>query len=176
MSHHTRHLARLLPVLRHAAAHLGVEQTPTGKRLGLTNTRVMALVIIDATPECSMTELARALDLPAPLATRVVVELNDRGLVERFAHDADRRKVLLRLTPEGRSAVVAARAEAEAQVESVVERMSEDEIAALVTGLEAFLRVLHEPSPEVAELPAHSHAGLDDPPPMRRPARRKEEA
>jgi DNA-binding MarR family transcriptional regulator len=176
MSHHTQHLARLLPVLRHAGAHLGVEQTPTGRRLGLTNARVMAMVSIGAAPECSMSDLAQALDLPAPLATRVIGELHDRGLVERFAHATDRRKVLLRLTPEGRSAVAATRAEAEEQVESVSERMSEDEIAALVTGLEAFLRVLHEPSAGAAVLSAHAHAGLDNPVSATWPAHRKEEA
>jgi hypothetical protein len=77
---------------------------------------------------------------------------------------------------EGRSAVAATRAEAEAQVESVIEQMSDDAIAALVTGLEAFLRVLHEPSPGVAARSARVHADLDDPASVRWSARRKEDA
>ena len=51
MSHHTKDLSRLMPVLRHATTHLGVEQTATGKALGLTNSRMMALAAVIAAGE-----------------------------------------------------------------------------------------------------------------------------
>jgi len=133
MPHHTKDLSRLMPLLRHATTHLGVEQTPTGKALGLTNARMMALAAVGGAETCSMGDLAQRLSLPAPLATRVADELVTRDLVERLGDPSDRRRVVLRLTEEGR--------------------------AALDVGLRAFLRVLHAPAPDGTPptLPAHDH-------------------
>ena len=159
MSHHTKALSRLMPVLRHATTHLGVEQTPTGKALGLTNARLMALAAVSAAGECSMTDLATRLALPAPLATRVADELVARDLVERFGDPSDRRRVVLRLTAQGHAALEAVHDEAEELVSTVLLRMTEAETESLLVGLRAFLRVLHSPAPDGAPpaLPAHDH-------------------
>jgi len=148
-----------MPVLRHATAHLGVEQTPTGKALGLTNARMMALAVVDSPDGCSMTDLAQRLSLPAPLATRVTDELVDRALVERLGDRHDRRRVILRLTDQGRATLAAVHTEAEELVSAVLLRMTEEETEALLVGLQAFLRVLHTPSPDGASppLPGHDH-------------------
>ena len=158
MPHHTKDLSRLMPVLRHATTHLGVEQTPTGKALGLTNARMMALAAV-AADECSMSDLARRLAVPAPLATRAADELVARGLVERFGDPGDRRRVVLRLTAQGRSALETVHGEAEQLVSAVLLRMTEAEAEALLVGLKAFLRVLHAPAADgaPAALPAHDH-------------------
>jgi DNA-binding MarR family transcriptional regulator len=159
MPHHTKDLSRLMPVLRHATAHLGVEQTPTGKALGLTNARMMALAAVDAAGPCSMSDLARQLALPAPLATRVADELVARDLVERFGDPGDRRRVLLRLSAKGRSALSAVHGEAEQLMSAVLLRMTAAEAEALLVGLQAFLRGLHAPTPDGAPpaLPEHDH-------------------
>ena len=159
MPHHTRDLSLLMPLLRHAMAHLGVEQTPTGKEIGLTNARMMALAAVGAADGCSMSDLARRLALPSPLATRVADELVARGLVERSGDARDRRRVLLRLTRPGRETLAAVHTEAEQQIGAVLRRMTEDEAGALVVGLRAFLRELHEPAADGAPpaVPAHEH-------------------
>ena len=159
MSHHTKDLSRLMPVLRHATTHLGVEQTPTGRALGLTNARMMALVAVGGGDGCSMTELAQRLSLPAPLATRVADELVARDLVERLGDPGDRRRVMVRLTRQGQTALDTVHREAEQLVSAVLERMTEAETEALLVGLQAFLRVLHAPAPDgaPAALPAHDH-------------------
>ena len=159
MPHHTKDLSRLMPLLRHAIMHLGVDQTPTGKALGLTNARIMALAAVDAEDGCSMTDLAERLALPAPLATRVADELVARDLVERSGDPSDRRRVVLRLTEEGRRAFETVHQEAEQLVSAVLLRMTEDETEALLAGLRAFLRALHAPAPDRAPptLPAHDH-------------------
>jgi DNA-binding MarR family transcriptional regulator len=159
MPHHTQDLSRLMPVLRHATAHLGVEQTPTGKALGLTNARMMALAAVGAAQACSMSDLARHLALPAPLATRVVDELVARDLVERYGDADDRRRVLLRLTEAGCTALVTVHREAEELMSAVLSRMTVAETESLLIGLEAFLRVLHVPAPDGAPpaVPAHDH-------------------
>lgn len=148
-----------MPVLRHATTHLGVEQTATGKALGLTNARMMALAVVGAEGGCSMTDLARRLDLPAPLATRVVDELVARELAERSGDPSDRRRVVLHLTAQGRTALETVHHEAEQLVSSVLLRMTEAETEALLVGLKAFLRVLHAPAPDGTPpaLPAHDH-------------------
>ena len=160
MSHHTKDLSRLMPVLRHATTHLGVEQTATGKALGLTNARMMALAAVGVKDHCSMTDLAQRLSLPAPLATRVADELVARDLVERFGDPADRRRVVLRLTEDGRTAFETVHQEAEQLVSAVLLRMTEAESEALLVGLQAFLRVLHAPAPDGAPpaVPVHDHA------------------
>ena len=159
MSHHTKDLSRLMPVLRHATTHLGVEQTPTGRALGLTNARMMALAAVGAGDGCSMTDLAQRLSLPAPLATRVADELVARDLVERLGDPGDRRRVMVRLTRQGQTALDTVHREAEQLVSAVLERMTEAETEALLVGLQAFLRVLHAPAPDgaPAALPAHDH-------------------
>lgn len=148
-----------MPLLRHAIAHLGVEQTTTGRALGLTNARVMALDALDAEDGCSMGELARRLELPAPLATRVADELVARGLALRGGDPGDRRRVVMRLTPEGRAALRAIHCEAEELVSTVLLRMSEEETDSLLVGLRSFLRALHAPGEDgtPAALPDHDH-------------------
>jgi len=159
MSHHTKDLSRLMPLLRHATTHLGVEQTATGKALGLTNARMMALAAVGAGDGCSMTDLAQRLALPAPLATRVADELVARDLVERSGDPDDRRRVVLRLTEQGRTTLETVHHEAEQLVSAVLLRMSEAETEALLVGLQAFLRMLHAPAPDgdSPTLPAHDH-------------------
>ena len=148
-----------MPVLRHATTHLGVEQTPTGKALGLTNARMMAFAAVGAASACSMTDFATRLALPAPLATRVADELVARDLVERFGDPRDRRRVVLRLTERGRTALDTVHGEAEQLMSAVLLRMTEAETEALLVGLQAFLRVLHAPASDGASpaLPAHDH-------------------
>lgn len=159
MSHHSRDLTHLMPLVRHAMAHLGVEQTATGKELGLTNGRSMALAVVDARGGCSMSELARDLGLPSPLATRVADELVTRRLVERDADPLDRRRVLLRITARGRKALADVHEEAECLLAGVLERMTPSEREALLAGLRALLRVLHAPEDQSASsaVPAHRH-------------------
>ena len=148
-----------MPLLRHAMAHFGVEQTPTGKELALTNGRMMALAVVDVRGECTMSELARDLGLPSPLATRVGEELVTRGLVERGSDPGDRRRVLLRLTDRGREAFTAVHDEAEELISAVLMRMTTEETESLLFGLRAFLRALHQPAEDGAPpvVPAHGH-------------------
>jgi MarR family transcriptional regulator, lower aerobic nicotinate degradation pathway regulator len=157
--HHSKDLSRLMPVLRHATTHLGVEQTATGRALGLTNARMMALAAVIAAEPCSMSELAARLALPSPLATRVAEELVTRDLVERFGDPGDRRRVLLRSTEQGRATLDAVHGEAEQLVSAVLERMTAAETEALLVGLRAFLRELHTPPTDGTPptIPTHDH-------------------
>lgn len=154
MSEQSHRLANVMPLLQHVTSHLGVQSTPTGKKLGLTNTRMMALGAASRTAGMTMTELADELALPGPLATRAVDELVQRGLVERSTDPTDRRRVIVAATTEGVTTIGAVHQETEAAYLPVIERMAPEEADALVTGLEALIRVLHEPD---SPLPRHRH-------------------
>lgn len=157
MSHHTERLAHLMPLLQQTAAHLGVQYTVTGRHLGLTNTRMVALVTVAAADGRSMSDIAQALDLAAPLATRTIDELTERGLIERSGDRSDRRRVLVSATAAGARAIDDVHAEAAELIAAVLERMTSKEQDALVLGLEALLRAMHEPQPDGVPGPLSGH-------------------
>ena len=105
-----------------------------------------------------MSDLARHLALPSPLATRVAEELVSRDLVERFGDPGDRRRVLLR-DGAGARGTRAVHGEAEQLVSAVLERMTDAETEALLAGLRAFLRELHTPAADGTPpaIPTHDH-------------------
>lgn len=145
MTRPTERLARIMPLVHHAISHLGVQATATGKRLGLTNTRIMALAVVLHSDSVTMSDLATAIGLPAPLATRTVDELVERGLLERLPDADDRRRVLVRITDEGRQATHEIHHESGVMLGRVFEQMTDEQVDALVDGLEALLAALHSP-------------------------------
>lgn len=149
----TARLARIMPLVQHAVSHLGVQTTETGKRLGLTNTRMMAMAVALHHENVSMTDLATALGLPAPLATRTVDELVERGLLERAADPDDRRRVLVRITTSGRQAFHDIHSESGVLLDRVLDQMTDEQVESLVGGLEALIAALHGPG----GLPSHGH-------------------
>lgn len=96
-----------------------------------------ALVTLAREPDISTTDLARAIKLTQPAASRLVDGLAARGLIER--EPGSGRAVALRLTGEGQAAVrrlLDARRDA---IGTLVARLDEPERAALERGLEKVL-------------------------------------
>jgi len=73
------------------------------RTLGLTVPRYRAIGVIARFEPCTMSELADYSMVERTTMTRVVDQLVAEGLAERNTTRADRRKVLLNLTPAGRS-------------------------------------------------------------------------
>ena len=72
--------------------------------LGRGSGRVKALLWLAEGP-LSLSGLAEAVGVDAPYATLIVDTLEERGLVERRADPADRRRKLVSLTSQGKEAV-----------------------------------------------------------------------
>jgi DNA-binding MarR family transcriptional regulator len=72
--------------------------------LGRGSGRVKALMWLAEGP-LSLGGVAEAVGVDAPYATLIVDTLEERGLVERRADPADRRRKLVTLTPQGKEAV-----------------------------------------------------------------------
>src|SRR5262245_29751340 len=70
-------------------------------RLGMSFIRVKALTHLAVAP-MTMRDLAALLAVDAPYTTVVVDDLESRGLAERRADPADRRRRIVAVTPSGR--------------------------------------------------------------------------
>lgn len=69
---------------------------------GLGRAHHRALYFIARRPGLAVSELLRLLNITKQSLSRVLGELQDKGLVSQQVGDRDRRQRLLRLTPEGR--------------------------------------------------------------------------
>jgi DNA-binding MarR family transcriptional regulator len=74
-------------------------------RLDVSFSQVKMLFRLGETGELSVGDLAGALGLSLPAASRAVDGLAQRGLVTRREHAEDRRSKLVGLTPQGRATV-----------------------------------------------------------------------
>ncbi|MGN6446774.1 MarR family winged helix-turn-helix transcriptional regulator [Amnibacterium sp.] len=101
----------------------------------LTHVAVSALASIDRLGAVRPGELARIEGIAAPGMTRLVTELEHRGLVTRSADPADGRSQLVRLTPAGTEAVAQARRERAAGVASILAEVAPDDLPALESAI-----------------------------------------
>ncbi|OFV82847.1 MAG: hypothetical protein A2W26_12685 [Acidobacteria bacterium RBG_16_64_8] len=86
--------------------------------------------------------LGRALGIADPSASLLVEKLVARGLAVRQIDPEDRRRILVEPTEAGRSLMSRLRQTREDQIVAWLEALDEDELRALLVGLEALLRVM----------------------------------
>lgn len=121
---YTGHLIRRAQQ-RHAA--LWQEQVSTE----VSSVQYAALAVLERMPGASQSELGAELDLDRSTIADIVSRLERRGLIERSAHESDRRRYSLQLTAAGLAEVDQLRPlVAEANVE-LTEELGADELATL---------------------------------------------
>ncbi len=76
-------------------------------------------------------DLAAWLSVKPPTVTKAVDALAARGLVERYADEADRRAIRVRLSPEGRKMAGSFREQALGEIRGLVEYLGDEESATL---------------------------------------------
>jgi DNA-binding MarR family transcriptional regulator len=95
------------------------------------------LTVLEADGPLPMSHLADTLDVSVASATGIIGRMEERGLVERSHGAADRRVVLVRPTPAGMAIFRDLTEHRRQQLTTLLERLTHDELAALLTGLRA---------------------------------------
>ena len=124
------------------AARLAVAVGRINRRIravgeGLTQAQLSALSSIARKGPLRPGDLARIESISAPSATRVVADLESRGLVERASDPEDGRSSLVSATNEGRDAVLSARAERSRRISVLLAGLDDEQFAAVAGALEA---------------------------------------
>ncbi|WP_344373266.1 MarR family winged helix-turn-helix transcriptional regulator [Agromyces tropicus] len=102
------------------------------------------LAMLDAADRpMSVTELAGAIGVDQPRASRLVQAGVDEGLVVREADPEDARRTRIRLTDAGRRAVRSATTSRRRTIEAALDGFSDDERAQLADLLARFAEGLH---------------------------------
>lgn len=103
------------------------------ERAGVTHSQLRVLRLLSAAGEpLRVSELARRLDVIPRSATSVVDLLEAGGLVERRPDPADRRAILVALTPAGDGVLRSMRAHRAAGLAQMLDRLSPGEQAELI--------------------------------------------
>ena len=95
------------------------------------------LTILESAEALPMGKLAEALDVSVASATGIIDRMEQRGLVERGQQADDRRVVLVRATPAGLAVFSDLEEQRRAGITRILERLTDDELAAFLKGLRA---------------------------------------
>lgn len=109
---------------------------------GLSHGLLSALATVSKQGPLRLAELAQLETISAPSATRLVAELEGKGLVERSPDPGDGRAVLISITIAGEDQIGVARAHRARMVAQLFEGLEPDEIAAISAALPAIEKML----------------------------------
>jgi DNA-binding MarR family transcriptional regulator len=123
---------RVGPVVRLLRNELTLRILSAQARYDLHSGALSAMVLIDANPGCSQSDLARELALDKSVLVAIVDDLESRGLARRARSTADRRRNSLKLTDAGKHMMATMFASANAVEQPIRDALSEAEIAALI--------------------------------------------
>ena len=107
--------------------------------LDLTYAQSQVLFRLAEHPGSHMGDVAKAFGVTLPAVTHIVDRLEEKGLVTRGDHPADRRVYVLDLTRAGKALVEELEAIRLRGMERVLARMSADDRRRVLTGLEALV-------------------------------------
>jgi DNA-binding MarR family transcriptional regulator len=109
---------------------------------GLSHGLLMSLASVAKRGPLRLAELAQLEGVSAPGATRIVAELEARGLVSRGVDPDDGRAVLISVTQAGTEAILRARAARAEVVAQLLEGLTPSELAQVEAALPALEKVL----------------------------------
>ncbi|MFM9920643.1 MarR family winged helix-turn-helix transcriptional regulator [Lacisediminihabitans sp. H27-G8] len=111
-------------------------------RGGLSHSLLSALVSVAKHGPIRLAELAQVELVSAPSITRLVAELEAKGLVSRTTDPADGRASLIQVTDAGLEAVQVARRVRQQIVAELLEPLSAEEVATIEAALPALERMI----------------------------------
>jgi DNA-binding MarR family transcriptional regulator len=109
---------------------------------GLSHGLLSALATVSKQGPLRLAELAQLESVSAPSTTRLVAELEGKGLVTRATDPDDGRAILISITPLGIETIAAARAARAAMVAELFESLEPHEVAAITAALPALEKML----------------------------------
>jgi DNA-binding MarR family transcriptional regulator len=110
-------------------------------RQGLSLTAAATLTTLRRSGPSRLTELAVTEGVSQPSMTALVGRLADQGLVQRRADPADRRAVLIALTPAGSDLLDRRREDRAARLAGPLDGLSDDDVRAITDALPALARL-----------------------------------
>jgi DNA-binding MarR family transcriptional regulator len=133
-------LATLPLLMRFVRGHMRAR-----RGVGLTVVQVRALIFVNQNVDPSMSDLARHIGLSLPAACRMVAGLVRRKLMARRSPPEDQRRVVLRLTPRGRTVVSRAYRGMRCAVADCLIELPDDELCDLDKTMETLQKLFDRP-------------------------------
>ena len=125
---------------------------PAWLQLDLTMGQLKGLFTLADGP-LTIGQLAEALGSGKPAASILVERLVQLGSVERAEDPLDRRRTIARVTPQGEELVARLRQGGRDRLRTWLSRLGDDDLAALVQGLQALATVASSDRNEIITLP-----------------------
>jgi DNA-binding MarR family transcriptional regulator len=119
--------------------------------VGLTALQYTALTVLERHDDMSSAQLARNSFVTAQSMADMIAALEGRGLIERHRDSADRRRLVVALTGDGRALLDRYRPDVQALEEGMLAGLSDAEVTALRAGLNTCHSNLsggHKPAPQ----------------------------
>ncbi len=150
----------LLPVLPMLQKHMACWPEPPGRDQGPPPiSQLRAITWLAAHDGVSMSQLARGVQLSRPATSELVDRLLERGAVTREPHPADRRQVLIALTPEARDQFQRIHSYKLERLTRVIERLGSDQRQGFAAGMmllaEELMSVAPQHQPDTGTQPAN---------------------
>jgi DNA-binding MarR family transcriptional regulator len=138
--------AEIADELRPVLLRLSRELRRETERLGVTPRQATLLWLIRGLPGSSLRDLAEQEQISPPALSGYVDRLERAGLVERVRSTTDRRRVGLRITPDGDRLLRRLRARRTTWLAQRLERLEPEETQAVTAALPALRRLLDDPA------------------------------
>lgn len=136
----------LVPLLKHALTRLNDRMTEALAPYGIDGRELAVLTTLGDDAPLSQQEIAAKLRVDRTTMVALVDGLEEKGLVDRRPHPADRRKNAVEPTPEGRKVLRAARQAGDAAERAFLAPLSPTTVATLRKALAAL-----DPPAEVSD-------------------------
>jgi DNA-binding MarR family transcriptional regulator len=130
--------------LRPIVLRLGRYLRRETEQLGVTSQQATLLYLVRSQPGLSLRELANEEGISAPSLSGHVDRLEALGLIRRVRSSADRRRVGLELTPEGRATLRRVRARRTTWLADRLSRLADDDRERVERALPALAALLDD--------------------------------
>ena len=107
--------------------------------------QLKAVILLNCSSHLTVGGLARALGIAEPSASILVDKLEKRGLAARETDPADRRRTPVAVTEAGRQLVSQLRSVRDGKLNAWLSEVPDDDLRALLRGLDALIRAAETP-------------------------------